>query len=396
MNELASDPLHRAEAFYVERDHCHIPLFCGKMRMGIVSNRESEHNMKGIIGRVLIILVLLSALALTAYIATEKFMDDKARAEELARKEKLPPTLTLEGKDTVKVRQGKKFKEPGYSAVDAFGKDLTDQVEVDVPDLKERGTYTVRYHVADKRGNTAGAERTVKVDFPKQTEEGAARGLSVIMYHDVYDPEDLTVEVTPNKVSTATLEEELQFLVEEEYYFPTWKEVERYLNGKIDLPEKSVVLTFDDATDGFLKNGIPLLEKYDVHATSFVITSKKGKKIQKLLKEDPPRHVEFQSHSHDMHKSGGYIGHGGIMTALGHDEIVADLKKSQDILGTSDALAYPFGDYTEECALAVKDAGFRVAFTTQYGKIYPGNDPMMLPRMRSNGDISLETFKELL
>ena len=185
--------------------------------------------MKGIIGRVLIILVLLSALALTAYIATEKFMDDKARAEELARKEKLPPTLTLEGKDTVKVRQGKKFKEPGYSAVDAFGKDLTDQVEVDVPDLKERGTYTVRYHVADKRGNTADAERTVKVDFPKQTEEGAARGLSVIMYHDVYDPEDLTVEVTPNKVSTATLEEELQFLVDEEYYFPTWKEVERYL-----------------------------------------------------------------------------------------------------------------------------------------------------------------------
>ena len=47
-------------------------------------------------------------------------------------------------------------------------------------------------------------------------------------------------------------------------------------------------------------------------------------------------------------------------------------------------------------ALAVKDAGFRVAFTTQYGKIYPGNDPMLLPRMRSNGDISLDTFKELL
>jgi peptidoglycan/xylan/chitin deacetylase (PgdA/CDA1 family) len=216
------------------------------------------------------------------------------------------------------------------------------------------------------------------------------------MYHDVYDPEDPTVIPDANKVSTTYLKEELKYLVDEGYYFPTWEEVRRYIDGKIDLPEKSIVLTFDDATNGFLKLGIPLLEKYDVHATSFVITSKKGKKVQKILKKNPPNHVEFQSHSHDMHRPGGMIGHGGVMTALSHDEIVEDLKKSQKILGTSEAFAYPFGDYTEECGAAVEDAGYLVAFTTEYGKVFPGVDPMFLPRMRSNGDISLETFKELL
>ena len=36
------------------------------------------------------------------------------------------------------------------------------------------------------------------------------------------------------------------------------------------------------------------------------------------------------------------------------------------------------------------------AFTTEYGKIYPGDDPARLTRMRVHGSPTLEQFKSLL
>ena len=80
------------------------------------------------------------------------------------------------------------------------------------------------------------------------------------------------------------------------------------------------------------------------------------------------------------------------------EEIYDDLKKSQDVLGNSNAFAYPFGDVDSlgKCRDAVEQAGFLAAVTTRYGKAYPGADPLMLPRMRVNGRNSLAAFRTLL
>lgn len=233
--------------------------------------------------------------------------------------------------------------------------------------------------------------------YPAQTAEGAARGLSVLMYHNVYDPYDPPAQrINNNYISKYVLEEQLKYLVEEGYEFPTWEEVRRYVDGEIDLPEKSVVLTFDDGADGFRKHGVPLLEKYGVNATAFIIVSKNGDKWVKNRKKYP--HLDLESHSYDMHRPGGRVGHGGIMTAMTVEQMVEDLETSQEILGTSGALAYPFGDvdYLGNCRTAAEEAGFQVAFTTKYGKVYPEADPYLLPRMRVLGRNSLETFKRLL
>lgn len=232
--------------------------------------------------------------------------------------------------------------------------------------------------------------------YPPQTPEGAARGISILMYHNVYDPMDPPARINDNYIPTTALEEQLQYLTEEGYSFPTWETVRRYIDGEIDLPEKSVVLTFDDGTDGFRKNGVPLLKKYNVHATAFIIVSKNGEDWVKS-KDDYPD-LDLESHSYDMHKPGGRIGHGGVMTALTAEQILDDLRMSSQILKTNDAFAYPFGDVDAlgTCRSAVEQSGFLVGVTTRYGKARPGMDPYLLPRMRVNGRNSLMAFKTLL
>jgi peptidoglycan/xylan/chitin deacetylase (PgdA/CDA1 family) len=212
------------------------------------------------------------------------------------------------------------------------------------------------------------------------------------MYHYVYDEEDPPADVNRrygNYIGVRTLEEELNYLNENNYYFPTWEELRDYIDGKLLLPENSIILTFDDGETSFLKNGIPVLERNKVPATCFMITHNTGeKKIQKY----PSDYVIYQSHSHDMHTGGGYIGKGGIITALSEEKILEDLKISTKICGSSDAFAYPYGDYNEASRDAVEKAGFLCAVTTVPGKVYPGDDPYLLKRARMVQGQSLQSF----
>ena len=308
--------------------------------------------------------------------------------------DKMDPELILnEDNGQTEAKLGEEYVDPGYIAVDGDGNDITDRVKVKGEDFKRSGKNEVTYTVSDDSGKTTKVTRQVNVepntDYPSV-------GLPICMYHYVYDEEDPPEDLYQrygNYISAQDLEEELTWLNEEGYYYPTWEEVRDFIDGKLILPEKSIVLCFDDGAKSFLENGIPVLEKCKVPATCFMITSSNGReKVRKYRS----RYVTYESHSNDMHRAGGYIGHGGIFTAMPEEEALADLKMSIKICGSGDAFAYPYGDYTEECRNIVEKAGFLCAVTTQYGKSYPGYDPMLLPRVRMTMGQSLESFQGMV
>ncbi len=305
--------------------------------------------------------------------------------------DKMNPEIILEGdQDESVIKLGEEFEDPGYKAVDEDGRDITADVKVKGGDFKKAGTNSVEYTVSDSKGRTTCVKREVTVE--PNVDYGAA-GLPICMYHYVYDendpPDDLNQRYG-NYISTQDLEEELNWLNEEGYYYPTWQEVRDYIDGKLLLPEKSIVLCFDDGAKSFLENGIPVLEKCKVPATCFMITSSSG---EEKIAEYQSEYVIYESHSHNMHRPGGNIGHGGIFTAISWDEGIADLKQSIGICGSGDAFAYPYGDYTRNCREMVEEAGFLCAVTTEYGKAQPGNDPLLLPRVRMSMGQSMEDFK---
>lgn len=306
--------------------------------------------------------------------------------------DKMNPEIALEGSEKIDgLKLGDKFDEPGYKATDENGKDITDKVKVEGSDIRKAGTNTVSYTVSDNNGNTTRVTREVEV--AANTDYGAP-GLPICMYHYVYDendpPDDLNQRFG-NYISMQDLEEELNWLNEEGYYYPTWKEVRDYVDGKLLLPDKSIVLCFDDGAVSFLENGIPVLEKCKTPATCFMITSYNGEEKIAQYQSD---YVIYESHSDNMHRGGGNIGHGGIFTAISEEDGLADLKRSIEVCGSSDAFAYPFGDYNESSRSMVEKAGFLCAVTTEYGKAEPGDDPMLLPRVRMSMGQSLAGFQD--
>ena len=251
-------------------------------------------------------------------------------------------------------------------------------------DTNTVGDYKIKYSLND----TTYKERIVHVVDTKDF-LGNNEGIPVLMYHYVYTEKDVPKKLNTNYIKDKDLEEQLKYLKDNHYYFPSYQELHAYIDGKISLPLKSVVLTFDDGQKGFLKYGVPLLEKDQIPATSFIIGVNDG---EKKVKEYASEYVSYQSHSYNMHRGGGNIGHGGIVSALSTQQIIDDLKKSQEIVQNSEAFAYPYGDVTEQAKDAVEKTNFSCAFTTKYGKVKKGSDYRALPRVRVLGDSSLKGF----
>lgn len=308
--------------------------------------------------------------------------------------DKMNPEIILDPlPDGYEMKLGDEYAEPGYRAVDETGNDITDNVLVEGNKIIRSGKNVITYTAKDNNGNTTVITREITV---KPNTDYDSPGVGICMYHYVYDENDPPADLHQrygNYISMKDLEEELNWLNAEGYYYPTWKEVRDYVDGKLLLPEKSVVLCFDDGAMTFLQYGIPVLEKCKVPATCFMITANSG---EYKIDNYKSKYVIYESHSHNMHRGGGNIGHGGIFTAIPYEDGMKDLKTSIEICGSSDAFAYPFGDYNERSRDMVEDAGFLCAVTTQYGKAYPGDDPMLLPRLRMTMGQSLNSFKSMV
>lgn len=317
------------------------------------------------------------------------------------------PIIKLVGGD-IKIYQGNKYKEPGYEAIDNYDGNITDKVKiVNKINTNKVGKYTITYSVKDSSDNIVYINRNVSViERPTTTtttdalkngdntnivnNKGTSNGIAILMYHYFYDKDKGEVGKDSNWMEVHDFEKQLKYLQENDYYFPSWQEVADFIDGKITLPKKSIVITIDDGHKSLFTYAIPLIEKYNVKATAFIITNKSAANKFKNFKSE---NMNFQSHTHNMHQGGCSGGHGGLFRCINYDDGLKDLKTSISILGSNDAIAYPYGDVTNNVIKITKDANFKVGVTTKYGKAKKGMDRLQLPRVRMYQGITLNSFK---
>lgn len=301
--------------------------------------------------------------------------------------------MTLNGGKDTYVLVGENFLDGGCHAYDAAEGNLPVTTTGDV-DTATPGDYTVTYTAALASGAEATVTRTVHVVENFDDFAGSAETLPVLMYHYVYTEDDPPEKEDANYLLDTKLAAQLQYLVDNNYYYPSYAEVRAFAQGTHTLPARSVVFTFDDGQMGFLNYGIPLLEQYEVPATSFIICSQDS--TPEKLRDYASPYVSFQSHSYNMHRDGSDVGRGGIIHAMTTEEIVDDLKQAQAILGTTEAFAYPYGDNNENAWAAMEEAGVLCAFTIENRRVEPGNPVEALPRVRIAGEYTQEGFEYLV
>ena len=232
----------------------------------------------------------------------------------------------------------------------------------------------------------------VTLKSSNNTEEKNAKSIPVLLYHFFHTHNNYEDMKTVISIRTDKFESELKYLTDNNFMTLKMKDLELYVNGKVQIKENSVVLTIDDGDSTVFKLAYPIIEKYKVNATLFAITSWDPNILEKQTD-----YVEIHSHTNNMHITGRCSGgQGGLFKCVDYNEGLDDLNKSREILNGTTYLAYPFGEYTNHSIKSLKDAGYTMAFTTNYGNVKVGDDPYLLPRMYVYNEYSLDTFKRMV
>lgn len=211
-----------------------------------------------------------------------------------------------------------------------------------------------------------------------------AEGIEVpiLMYHQFTTlPEGEDNWLRLNYAYVGDFEAHMRYISEQQFYLPTWDELEAFIDGRLYLPQRSVIITDDDADQTWFDLAVPIVDKYGVLSTSFMITA---------YRQDPAPspYVLRRSHTHDMHQAGD--NGEGRMVNWTPEEIAADLKTSAETLGVAEVIAYPFGHYDQRSKDGVAQAGFTMARTIEPGYVRPGTDKFALPVVRIDYGMNLD------
>lgn len=300
------------------------------------------------------------------------------------------PTIKLKGNSTTQMVVNNNYQDPGAVASDNYDGDLTKKIVVNTDNLDTTkvGNYKVLYSVTDSSGNKSEIERNVNV----LEKPPANQKIAVLNYHFFYKDwsenchESLCLNIDKFK-------EQLKYLKDNGYYTLTMDEFVKWMYGELEVPTKSVLITIDDGAHGTSKiNGnhlIPALEEYQAHATLFLITG--WWDIENYRSE----YLDVQSHTNDLHYE-QKCGYRSKVNCVSYDTLLADLKKSIDVVKDTNSFCFPFYEYSDTSLKAVKDAGFKVAFVGGWRKASRSDDKYLIPRYPIYDSTSMNTFKSIV
>lgn len=222
---------------------------------------------------------------------------------------------------------------------------------------------------------------------PEQNAAENAR-IPILMYHQfTTKPEGESGWLRGNYAYIGDFEAHIDHIATGGFYLPTWDELSAFIDGRLFLPDHSVIVTDDDADQTWFDLAAPIVDEYGVLTTSFMITA---------YRQDPPpnEYVLRRSHTHDMHRAGA--NGDGLITNLSVPEIVADMEASAAVLGVKEVMAYPFGHYNDTAKEGLREAGWEMARTIEQGYVTIGTDKLALPTVRINYGMGVDVLVHLI
>ena len=220
---------------------------------------------------------------------------------------------------------------------------------------------------------------------------GLSTGQAIVLaYHGIADLRDDPV-LREYGVPRARFEQQLDELARRGFRFVDLDALLRALDGRESLPERALLVTFDDAYAELPREALPPLAERGIRALVFAVADHvggenewdrpKGAGARPLLDAEGLRTLaagglEVGSHA-ASHRP---------LTRVPREELDSELEGSAaalEALGLPRprALAYPHGDWSAEVAAAARRAGYVAAFTVEPGVVARGASRHALPRV---------------
>lgn len=245
----------------------------------------------------------------------------------------------------------------------------------------------------------------------------------VIMYHSIGYSAD------PYTITPETFEKHLAAIKENGFTPVSFQQLVDYVDKDYNLPDKPMVITFDDGYTDNYTHAFPILKKHNFKATIFIIGSSAGKNTYKDTNYPITPHfnynmaremnlsglISLQSHTHDMHQSSLYENSENVRENVLQFEgesfidyiraLKGDLSMSKSTIegqiGTPViALAYPSGRHNAFAESVARSLGFRVTVSTTIGtnyiRKYNKETLYRLNRFNMNEDVTVQTLLKWL
>lgn len=181
----------------------------------------------------------------------------------------------------------------------------------------------------------------------------------ILAYHMVNDVRT----DNPYCMTTAEFDEQMKYLADEGYTAISLREFFEGRGGKRTLPDKAIIITFDDGYQDNLTNAQPIMEKYGMKGTVFVATGLVDTEwylTPAEVKQLADRGMEIGSHT---------VSHVPITGDIDvHKELGISRMWLEQVTGRPCIFfAYPHGAYNEEVQKHIKAYGYWGAVTGDTG-----------------------------
>jgi peptidoglycan/xylan/chitin deacetylase (PgdA/CDA1 family) len=219
----------------------------------------------------------------------------------------------------------------------------------------------------------------------------------VVMYHYISDiPPGADIYRRDLTVTPDNFRAQLQYLADNGYTAITLTDVYLHLTEGYPLPERPIVLTFDDGYRDAYEVAFPILLEYGFTGTFFVLSTPAHHEWEPYLtwpqmKEMAQAGMEIQGHGRDhvdlRGRSYDYL----VYQLLGIQEAI-----THHIGRPARFFCYPSGQYDDDVIAVLKSAGFWGAVTTEWGQEHTRDDLFTIPRIRIRGRTTLPLFVEYI
>lgn len=186
--------------------------------------------------------------------------------------------------------------------------------------------------------------------------------IPILLYHNFvttvpeFDSDNFNYINTPQ-----SFEENVKTLLENGYTILSMEDLNNVNEGKSELPEKPILITFDDGYYSNYEYIYPILKKYNVKASIFIVTDNIGKEIEgiKYLGWNECKEMQNSGLVEIFSHSKRHIFYDRVPVRELRDDVIESYKLIEKNLGKQElkVFAYPYGAYTSETVRTLKNNG---------------------------------------